>query len=102
MSDNTSETTDGEPMSDYQDLVELPALDGIMVVGVGTRGRAEELGKAESHEGWPVRLRVTDTEEGPLGTSAEAYLSLAEAERVIEALTAAVERARSFPQPTAG
>lgn len=67
-------------------------------VAVATFGAADELLENDEPEGAPIRLRVGQDEDQ---VEAEAYLSVEDAEAVVEALRAAIEKARTFPQPGA-
>jgi hypothetical protein len=88
-------------MSDliYRDSVTIGgSLDGDEYVCVATWGAADELGKNDVPEEWPIRVRVHDADDNEAG----AYLSLVEADELCRAIRAAMRRARRYPQPDGG
>jgi hypothetical protein len=65
-------------------------------VAVATFGSADDLtGSNDEPEPWPIRLRVHSSDDA----EAEAYLSIDEANGVINALRRAIYRANSYPKP---
>lgn len=80
----------------YQDPVVIGrSLDFNECVVVATWGAEDELGTNDEPEKWPVRVRVQNAD----GDDAEAYLTVHEAQQLVDALGDAIDRARTYPQP---